>query len=104
MVHALQKKIDDGSTDIITQDGEKIGESLTTHSFVSDNGEAVKGAIIDLNDDSGQKFFDNQLSRGDIDLWNYMPNATGGQDYDFKRDGTKKGDVNQIIPDIMIEV
>lgn len=75
--------IDDGRTDVVTQDGGKIGNSLTTHSFVSDNGKAVEGAIIDLNDQSAQEFFNSQLSRGEIDLWDYIPNATGGKDYDF---------------------
>src|SRR5699024_284048 len=90
--------IDDGRTDVVTQDGEKIGNSLTTHSFVSDNGKAVEGAIIDLKDQSGQEFFNSQLFRGEMDLWDYMPNATGGKDYDFKRNGTSKGDANYDNP------
>ncbi len=90
--------IDDGKTDIITQSGEKIGNSLTTHSFVSDNGCAVEGAQINLNDNSGQIFFNDEINRGKIDLWHYMKNATGGEDYDFKRDGTEPGDANYNNP------
>lgn len=91
-----QRSIASGLKEVI--DGEKIGNSLTTHSFVSDNGKAVEGAIIDLNDQSGQEFFNSQLFRGEMDLWDYMPNATGGKDYDFKRNGTSKGDANYDNP------
>jgi hypothetical protein len=82
--YTVQQVIQDGKTDIVTTAGQKIGNSLTTHSFADDQGNAVVGAIIDPSDKSGQKFFDNDLNRGETWMWEYMPNATGGKDYDFK--------------------
>lgn len=69
---------------------------MTTHSFVNDNDEAVKRAIIDLNDNSGEEFFNQKIA--DVTLFDYMENAQGGQDFDFKRDGTEKGDADYNNP------
>jgi hypothetical protein len=96
--YTVKDWVDDGSTDIITEDGEKIGESLTTHSFVGDDGKAIEGAIIDINDNSGQEFFDSKINEGKMWVWSYMPNATGGKDYDFKREGANPGDANYNNP------
>lgn len=38
---------DDGKTDVVLENGKKVGESLTTHSFVDENNHAVVGAVID---------------------------------------------------------
>ena len=89
--YTVEGWIDDGSADIVTTGGTKIGESLTTHSFVDDQGNAVTGAIIDPSDNSGQQFFDNDLNRGEMWMWSYMPNATGGKDYDFKTNNMPSG-------------
>jgi RHS repeat-associated protein len=70
-----------------SKSGERIGESLTTHSFIYDDGTAIKGAIIDTRDNSGQEFFDNEINGGDMWVWSYMPFATGRKVYDFKKRG-----------------
>ncbi len=77
--------IDDGKTDVVTTDGVKIGNSLTTHSFVDDQGNAVKGAVIDRSDNSGQNFFNDEIKG--IGLSEYMGNAQGGEPLDFKHKG-----------------
>ena len=63
--------------------GEKIGESITSHSFFDENEEAVRGAIIYTNSSVGQKFIDD-LIKENPSLAKYIWNATGGQKYDFK--------------------
>ena len=67
--------------------GKTIGESLTSHSFFDQNDNAVIGAKIDLNSTDGQDFIDKEIVEGDPSVADYMVNATGGQDYDFKRKG-----------------
>lgn len=52
-----------------TLTGNKIGESLPTHSFVNDEEEAVAGAIINLSDKSGQSFIDNEIIEGNPGLY-----------------------------------
>jgi RHS repeat-associated protein len=96
--YTVKDWVDDGKTDIVTTDGVKIGNSLTTHSFVDDQGNAVEGAVIDPSDNSGQEFFNNEANRGEVWMWSYIPNATGGKDYDFKRDGAEPGDANYNNP------
>jgi len=64
--------------------GKKIGESLTSHSFMDSNNAGVVGATINLSDGSGQKFIDNEIIAANLNLIEYMPNATGGQSLDFK--------------------
>lgn len=82
---------DDGDKGIYVDDGkggkgEKIGESITSHSFFDDKNRAVTGAIIDTNSNEGQDFIDN-LIKENPSLVKYMWNATGGEKYDFKTEG-----------------
>ena len=67
--------------------GNKIGETLTSHSFMSTDNQGVVGANINLGDGTGQNFIDNEIVGGDLNLIEYMPNATGGKKYDFKTRG-----------------
>jgi len=67
--------------------GTKVGETLTPYSFMGDNGHAVEGAIIDLNDNSGQNFIDKEIVGSNLGLVEYMSNATRGEEYDFKTRG-----------------
>tara|TARA_R110000744_G_scaffold79452_2_gene156014 strand:- start:102 stop:947 length:846 start_codon:yes stop_codon:yes gene_type:complete len=67
--------------------GESIGESVTTHSFFDSEGNAVKGAVIDPSSTEGQDFIDNEIIATNPSLVEYMPNATGGEDLDFKTRG-----------------
>ena len=71
----------DGTT---TRTGESIGESVTTHSFFDGNDKAVKGAVIDLNSTEGQDFINDEIIGPDPSVAEYGPNATGGEDLDFK--------------------
>ncbi|KWW26687.1 MAG: hypothetical protein AUK64_2471, partial [bacterium P201] len=59
-----------------------LGEMLTEYSFHHENGQAVIGAKINLNDYSGISFFNNEIQ--DIGLMEYMNNAKGGEPLDFK--------------------
>lgn len=65
--------------------GEVLGEMLTEYSFFSDEGTVIKDATIDLSDQSGQNFFDNEIRN--IELFEYMANATGTKPLDFKHRG-----------------
>jgi RHS repeat-associated protein len=67
--------------------GEIIGESLTSHSFYDDSGNAVDGAVINVNATDGQKFIDDEIIKDHPFIVNYMANATGGGDFDFKERG-----------------
>ena len=65
-----------------------IGEALTQYSFFNDNGEPSLGSVIDPNDQSGQKFWNNFKTWAPfMPLLYYILNGYGGQKYDFKRQG-----------------
>ena len=74
-----------------TKNQKVIGRMLTKYSFMDERGNAVKNAVIDLSDKSGEKFLSNFM-KDTPNLMVYMPNAVGGEKYDFKRAGTKIGD------------
>jgi RHS repeat-associated protein len=67
-----------------------IGKTLTDRSFISDNGNALKGATINLSDKSGVNFLNKDIiGNKKLGLVEYMKNATGGEKYDFKAIGLK---------------
>lgn len=83
--------IDDGSTDVITEDGTKVGESLTTHSFVDENDNAVVGAVIDTNSTEGQNFIDNEIIGDNPNVLKYGFQAYKvGKPLDFKSRGLEE--------------
>ncbi|GLB49849.1 hypothetical protein [Neptunitalea lumnitzerae] len=65
------------------EDGTKVGESLTTHSFVA-NGKAVKGTVIDTYSSEGACFIENEIIGADPEIIPYMWNGRGNKPYDFK--------------------
>lgn len=67
--------------------GEVIGEMLTEYSFHNAEGNAVMGAVIDLNDNSGQEFFDTEIQNKNHGLISYAKNATRNAELDFKNVG-----------------
>ena len=67
--------------------GEIIGTTLTDYSFFNDDKVVVENAIINLNDNSGQDFFDHEIRYDDPNIVHYMLNGYGGQKYDFKHRG-----------------
>ncbi len=69
--------------------GEVVGEMQTEYSFHHEDGSAVVGANIDLNDKSGQNFMDNEIKN--IGLVDYISNAKGKEPLDFKHRGMPKG-------------
>lgn len=75
----------DGSTDInIIDNGEKVGvlgQSMTEYSFMDEKGNPTKGAIIDMNDSSGNEFLQ---SIENIQLIPYALHASTHGEYDFK--------------------
>jgi hypothetical protein len=79
---------------VVGSDGNRtgaiIGKSLTEYSFLSDKGEAVKGAIIKPNDNSGENFLNNEIIGSNLNVMRYISHATGGQTYDFKTRGMGK--------------
>jgi len=80
---------DDLSIYVADEDGnrtdETIGESLTSHSFVNDEGEFVKGAIIDPITTEGQDFL-NDLKESNPKLTEYMKKAQYGE---FNKEGDR---------------
>ena len=70
--------------------GEVVGEMLTEYSFHHEDGSAVVGANIDLNDQSGQNFFNNEITN--VGLFDYIGNAKGGEPLDFKTNGIENRD------------
>ncbi|WP_277639211.1 RHS repeat domain-containing protein [Bacteroides graminisolvens] len=104
------KRLEDGTYEVVggtansdlniytvDSDGNKtdniIGQTLTDYSFHGEDGNAIVGVLINPNDQSGQSFINN-LIEDDPNVVSYMVNATGGEKYDFKREGTEKGDGN----------
>ncbi|MEL7122967.1 MAG: RHS repeat-associated core domain-containing protein [Bacteroidota bacterium] len=77
---------DDKGVYTIGDNGEytQVGQSLTTHSFFDDEGNAVIGAIIDPTSTAGQDFLETEIVAPDIGLIKYMLKATGGKPLDFK--------------------
>ncbi len=75
---------DDGKTDVVLEDGTKVGESLTTHSFVDEHNNAVVGAVIDPNSTEGQDFIDNEIVGAAPNVLTYKDNASLNQHFDFK--------------------
>ena len=74
--------------------GEVLGEMLTEYSFHNEDGSAVVGTRIDVNDKSGQEFIDKDIVGGNPGKTDYMSNATKGKKFDFKRQGATPGDEN----------
>ncbi len=92
----------DGDRKIYVQnsDGERtgqvIGQTISDRSFLSDNGQAVVGAKIDLSDKSGANFLNNKiLGDKDLGLLGYANKAKGGEELDFKTNGPN-GETNGI--------
>lgn len=77
---------ENGDYDINTS--EKVGNSITTHSFVDKNGCAVVGAIIDPNSTEGQDFVDGVMKENPS-LAIYMYKGLEKGDYDFKNQGIR---------------
>jgi len=65
--------------------GEVVGQMLIEFSFHHEDGSAVVGANINLNDQSGQNFFNNEIKN--VGLFDYIGNAKGGEPLDFKHKG-----------------
>ncbi|MGP1500491.1 MAG: RHS repeat domain-containing protein [Bergeyella cardium] len=78
--------------------GEVVGQMLTEYSFHDENGNAILGANINLNDKSGKEFFNNEFIEKLPFIADYMKNATGGEKYDFKRNNTAPGEKNYNNP------
>lgn len=76
--------------------GNSIGETTSNTSFYNSDANDGKGqwmGTIDLGDKSGKEFL-NTIFNETPGLIDYMKNATGGKLFDFKRQGTTKGDAN----------
>ena len=59
----------------------------------------MKGAIIDPNDMSGQRFLNDQIVESNIGIGYYMFSATGGKPLDFKvTNGEGRGRVHEVGP------
>lgn len=93
--YTVQGWKDDGKTDVVLENGKKVGESLTTHSFVDEKNHAVVGAIIDTKSNEGQKFIDNEIVRDNPNVFDYKDNAKINQNYDFKSRGLPENSTEQ---------
>jgi RHS repeat-associated protein len=63
--------------------GEKVGETVTSHSFFDENEKPVVGAVINPNNYEGQMFVD-ALDAYDPSLFEYINNAGNNEKWDFK--------------------
>lgn len=70
-----------------------VGKTLTTNSFFDDKNKVIN-ATINPNDQSGQQFIDNEIIANDPNILSYMPNAVGGEKYDFKTRGIDNRSTN----------
>ena len=91
---------DGGNTVYIVDDegnrtGEILGYSLTPYTFYNEDGNVIDGSIIDMNDYSGQIFYDeiNNNTPGEYYYAFGEENANGQNfgDYDFKAIGLPEG-------------
>jgi len=91
-------KILDGQ---LVRDGSIGKTDLMTSFYNSDaregEGEWAIGSIIDPNDDSGKIFLES-FNKEEPSIIEYMTFGVGGKKYDFKREGTKKGDISYNNP------
>ena len=76
-----------------TPDQQIIGTSLTPYSFFGENESVITGAVINLNDNSGQMFLEDIMTNTPP-LLSYMVNAFRWEDYDFKVNGIEKGQLS----------
>jgi len=82
----------------LTVDGQRTGSVLgvmfTDHSFFH-NDTVVAGAMIDMNDTSGQAFLDD-FKINTPSLITYIPNGLNGKKYDFKDIGNNGREGNDL--------
>ena len=72
--------------DYLRRTGEIIGKTISAYSFMDDYGRPIVGATIDLDDTSGQSFW-NKFVSNTPNIVTYMLNATEYRNYDFKNNG-----------------
>ena len=79
--------------------GDVLGQTMTDYSFFNEEGNVVKGAVIDPTDNSGQDFL-NGVKSDNPGLFSYMFHATHGDEkYDFKvQGGADDKNVNRGMP------
>ena len=79
--------------------GDVLGQTMTDYSFFNEEGNVVKGAVIDPTNNSGQDFLDGVKS-DNPGLFSYMFHATHGDEkYDFKvKGGADDKNVNRGMP------
>ena len=70
--------------------GEIVGSSVTEYSFLDDEGLAVRGAIIDTADKSGERFLNKDIIDESPFSVKYAWNARNREKYDFKDIGIDK--------------
>ena len=70
--------------------GDVVGESVTSHSFFDDGGNAIVGAVIDPNSTEGKDFLEGEILGTNIGLGKYIPNARNDRSLDFKTRGESK--------------
>ena len=83
----------------LTVDGQRTGSVLgtmfTEYSFFN-NDTVVAGAMIDMNDTSGQAFLDD-FKTNTPSLISYIPNGGNGKKYDFKDIGNDGRQGNDLV-------
>ena len=116
MVTAQSREIEDSTKSDFAQRGgylvdandnydvntsQHIANSLTPNSFMGDDGNAVKGAVISFGDMSGNDFLNDLMGANEPNILNYMANGKGNEQYDFKTNGPN-GETNWMngnVPD-----
>ena len=75
--------------------GARVGQSITTHSFMDSEGKPVMGAQLDPNSTEGTDFID-KLEHDNPSLLSYMWNGQNRGDYDLKSKGIdERGDISR---------
>lgn len=76
--------------------GEVMGKSKTSHSFLDENEDPVRGAILDPKSSAGEDFL-RGLESEDPSLLGYSWGARNGKEYDFKDKGIEnRGELSEI--------
>lgn len=92
----------DGDKNVYVRDdkgkrtGEVIGKTVTVRSFLTNEGEVVRGAKINMADHSGENFLNKKII-GDknLTLKKYINTAKGGEALDFKTNGIESRSKDQ---------
>jgi hypothetical protein len=74
----------DGKKEVYDEKGNIIAKTITQYSGFNEEGQIVKGAVVNLNDSSGKEFLNEKVLGQNLSSIEYGINAFPNQMYDFK--------------------